>query len=170
MGVKWYHCGLKCAISYFLTRPNIFSCVCCAVFLILFSKISYWNIVDLQCYVSVVHMCVCTHTHTVVHMCTHTHTLFFFIGIPRWLGGKVSIDGGRDAGDAGSVSGWGRSPGGGSGNTLQYFCQENSIDRGAWQATVHGVTKSQTGATEHILSTRARAHTHTLFFRFFFPL
>ena len=33
--------------------------------------------------------------------------------------------------------------GGGNGNPLQYFCLENSMDRGAWQATVHGVTKSQ---------------------------
>ena len=38
----------------------------------------------------------------------------------------------------------GRSPGGGNGNQLQYSCLENSMDRGAWQATVHGVTKSQT--------------------------
>ena len=39
----------------------------------------------------------------------------------------------------------GRSPGGRDDNPLQYSCLENSMDRGAWQATVHGVTKSQMG-------------------------
>ena len=39
---------------------------------------------------------------------------------------------------------WGRSPGGGHDNPLQYSCLENPMDRGAWWATVHGVTKSQT--------------------------
>ena len=46
--------------------------------------------------------------------------------------------------DPGWIPGSGRSPGEGTGNPLQYSCLENSIDRGAWQATVHGVTKSQT--------------------------
>ena len=50
----------------------------------------------------------------------------------------------RDVRDAGSISGSGRSPGEGNGNPLQYPCQENSMDRGAWRATVHGVAKSQT--------------------------
>ena len=44
----------------------------------------------------------------------------------------------------GSIPGLGRSPGGGQGNPLQYSCLENSMDRGAWQATVHGVAKSWT--------------------------
>ena len=48
------------------------------------------------------------------------------------------------AGGPGSIPGSGRSPGEGNGNALQYFCLENPMDRGAWQATVHGVTKSQT--------------------------
>ena len=47
-------------------------------------------------------------------------------------------------GDVGSIPGLGRSPGKVNGNPLQYSCLENTIDRGAWQATVHGVTKSQT--------------------------
>ena len=47
-------------------------------------------------------------------------------------------------GDAGSVPGLGRSPGGGTDNPLQYSCPENPMDRGAWRATVHGVTVSQT--------------------------
>jgi len=44
----------------------------------------------------------------------------------------------------GSIPESGRSPGGGNGNPLQYSCLENSMDRGAWWATVHGVAKSQT--------------------------
>ena len=47
-----------------------------------------------------------------------------------------------NAEDAGSVPGIGRYSGVGSGNLLQYSCLENSMDRGAWRATVHGVTKS----------------------------
>ena len=49
-----------------------------------------------------------------------------------------------DAGDVGSIPGSGRSHGGGNGNPLQNFCLENPMDQGAWQATVHVVTKSQT--------------------------
>ena len=49
-----------------------------------------------------------------------------------------------DKRDRGSVSGTGRSSGGGHGNLLQYSCLENPMDRGAWQAMVHGVAKSQT--------------------------
>ena len=48
------------------------------------------------------------------------------------------------AGDVGLIPGWGRSPGEGNGNPLQYSCLENPMDGGAWQATVHGVTKSWT--------------------------
>ena len=47
-----------------------------------------------------------------------------------------------DAGDMGSIPGPGRSPGGGNDNPFQYSCLENPMDRGAWQATVHGVTES----------------------------
>ena len=48
------------------------------------------------------------------------------------------------AGDPGSIPGWGRSPGEGNGYPLHYSGLENSVDRGAWWATVHGVTKSLT--------------------------
>ena len=58
-----------------------------------------------------------------------------------------------NVGDLGLIPGSGRSPGGGHGNPLQYSCLENPTDRGAWQATVYGVAKSQT--TE-------RLSTHTL--------
>ena len=49
-----------------------------------------------------------------------------------------------NAGDTGLIPGSGRSPGEGNGRPLQYSCPENSMYRGAWQVTVHGVAKSQT--------------------------
>ena len=49
-----------------------------------------------------------------------------------------------NTGDLGSTPELGRSPGKGNGNPLQYSCLENPMDGGAWQATVHGVPKSQT--------------------------
>ena len=54
---------------------------------------------------------------------------------------SVSKESACNAGDLGSIPRSGRSPGGGNGNPLQYPCLENPIDRGAWQATVHGVTR-----------------------------
>ena len=59
-------------------------------------------------------------------------------GPPWWLSGKESA---CSAGDAGSVLGSGGCPGEGHGSPLQYSCLGNPIDRGAWQATVHGVAK-----------------------------
>ena len=55
-----------------------------------------------------------------------------------------------DAGDVGLIPWLGRSPGGGNGNTLQYSCLDNLMNRGAWWAAVHEVAKSRTQ-----LSTRA---------------
>ena len=46
--------------------------------------------------------------------------------------------------DPGLIPGLGRSPGEENGYPLQYFCLENSMDRGCWQATVHGIAKSWT--------------------------
>ena len=63
------------------------------------------------------------------------------MGFPRGSDGKESM---CNAGDLCSIPGLGKSPGGDHGNPLQYSCLENPMDRGAWQATVHGVTKSQT--------------------------
>ena len=62
-------------------------------------------------------------------------------------GGSVVKDPPASAGDAGDVSsipGSGRSPGERNGNTFQYSCLENFMNRGAWWATVHGVTESDT--------------------------
>jgi len=61
------------------------------------------------------------------------------VGFP---GGSVVKNLLINAGDMGSIPGLGRSPGGGNGNPLQYSCLGNPMDRGAWQATVHGVTNA----------------------------
>ena len=53
-----------------------------------------------------------------------------------------------NARDTGSISGDGRCPGGGHGNPLQYSCLENPMDKAAWQATVHRVSKSRTQLTQ----------------------
>ena len=63
------------------------------------------------------------------------------LGFPAGSEGEESP---CNVGDPGSIPGSGRSPGEGSGNPLQYSCLENSMDRGVWQATVHGVTNSWT--------------------------
>ena len=74
------------------------------------------------------------------------------LGFP---GGTVVKNSPTNAGDTdvSSIPGPGRLPGEGNGNTLQYSCLKNSMDRRAWWATVHGVTKSQA---------QLRTHTHTL--------
>ena len=58
--------------------------------------------------------------------------------------GKESACNAGDTGDAGSIPGSGRSPGGRNVNPLQYSCLKNPMDRGAWWAPVHGVIESQT--------------------------
>ena len=64
--------------------------------------------------------------------------------LPGFLGGSDSQESACSAGDSDSISGSERSPGEGNDYLLQYSCLENSMDRGTWWATVHGVTKSQT--------------------------
>ena len=60
------------------------------------------------------------------------------MGFPSYSVVKNPLD---NAGDMGSIPGLGRFPGEGNGNPLQYSCLGNPMDRGAWWATVHGVTK-----------------------------
>ena len=67
-----------------------------------------------------------------------------FLGFPGGSNGKGST---CNVGDLGSIPGSGRS-GGGNGNPLRYSCLENSMDRGAWWATVHEITKSQRGLSD----------------------
>ena len=66
---------------------------------------------------------------------------YFEMGFPGGSDGKESA---CSAGDLGSIPGLGRSPLEGNGNPLQYSCLENPMDRGAWQATVYGVTRLDT--------------------------
>ena len=63
------------------------------------------------------------------------------MGLPWWLRRKESA---YKVGDRDLIPGSERSPGGGNGNPLQYYCLENHMDRGAWWATVHGAPKSRT--------------------------
>ena len=71
------------------------------------------------------------------------------------LVGKNLLASEGDTGDEGSILELGRYPGEGNGNPLQYSCLENPRDRGAWQATIHGVANSWTW-----LSTYAHTHAH----------
>jgi len=61
-----------------------------------------------------------------------------------FLGGSNGKESACNAGDSGLIPGLGRSPGDANGNPPQYFCLGNPMDRGAWRAVVHGVSKSQT--------------------------
>ena len=71
--------------------------------------------------------------------------LLFYLGFP---GGSVGKESTCNARDPGSIPGWGYL-GEGNGNLLQDSCLENPMDRGAWWATVHGVTKSHTQQLNH---------------------
>ena len=66
---------------------------------------------------------------------------------------SVSVETACNAGDPGSITGSGRSPGEGNGNPLQYSCLETPKSRGAWQATVYGVTK-----VRHNLATKQQQY------------
>ena len=79
-------------------------------------------------------------------------------GLP---GGSDGMESACNAGDPGSIPGLGRSPGKGNGNLLQYSCLENSMDRVAWWATVHGVTESDTN--EHLTYTYIRTQVESKF-------
>ena len=75
-------------------------------------------------------------------MFSYTYTCIYFSSKgPGGSDGKESV---YNAGDLRSIPGSGRTPGEGNGNPLQYSCLENPMDRGAWQAIVHGVAKSET--------------------------
>ena len=72
---------------------------------------------------------------------TFSPFICYEVGFP---GGSEDKAFAYNAGDPGSIPGLGRSPGEGNGNPLQYSCLKNPMDRGAWQATVHGVAKNRT--------------------------
>ena len=70
--------------------------------------------------------------------------LLFYIGEQLIPGGSVREESAYNAGDLGLIPGSERFPGEGKGDPLQYSCLENSMNRGAWQPPVYGITKSQT--------------------------
>ena len=72
-------------------------------------------------------------------------------------GSSASKESACNARDPGSIPGWGRSPGEGNGHPHQYSCLENSMDRGAWWATVHGIVESD---CDWVTNTQ-HTHTHT---------
>ena len=72
-----------------------------------------------------------------------------WVGFPSSTSGKESVCNAGDTRDKHLITGIGRSPAEGNGNPLQYSCLENSMDRGVWQATVKGVTKSRTQLSTH---------------------
>ena len=77
---------------------------------------------------------------------------------------KNPPDNAGDVRDMGLTSGWERSPGGGHSNPLQYSCLENTVDRGAWWAMVHRVTKSRTHWSD-FACTHAQTHNrHRIYF------
>ena len=76
--------------------------------------------------------------------CSHVYWWIMVVGLPQGLSSKEFACSAEAAGDMGSIPGWGRYPGEGHGSPLQYSCLENPMDRGAWWATVHRVTKSLT--------------------------
>ena len=104
----------------------------CFMFLILFCFQLYWDIIDIWRCVS--------------SRCTmwwfETHVLWWAFQVALVV--KNMPANARELRDTGSVPGLGRSPGGGHGNPFQYSRLENSMDRGAWWVTVHGVAKSRT--------------------------
>ena len=85
------------------------------------------------------HDWVTKYTHTVYNI-----TCLYYIIIRGFPGGSDSKEFACNAGDLGSIPGLGRSPGEGNDNPLQYPSLENSMSRGAWQDTVHGVAESRT--------------------------
>ena len=74
----------------------------------------------------------------------------------RFPGGSDTEESACNAGDLGSI------PGSGSGNPLQYSCLKNSMNRGAWWATVHGVTKSHTQLSDFHFSLYSKENTYSL--------
>ena len=86
---------------------------------------------------------------------TVTYTLVDLSGPPWWLKTIKNLPAMQET----RVLVWGTYPGEGNGNLLQYSCLENPMDRGAWQATVHGVAKSRTRLTdEHFHSSLSLSH------------
>ena len=87
-----------------------------------------------------------TRSWRVLHIVQRSLKCFFYGR--GFAGGSVGKESTCNVGDPSSIPGLGRSPGKGKGYPLPYSSLENSMDRGAWWATVHGVTKSQTSLND----------------------
>ena len=94
---------------------------------------------------------------------TFSPFICYEVGFP---GGSEDKAFAYNAGDPGSIPGLGRSLGEGNGNPLQYSCLKNPMDRGAWQPTVHGVTKSQTRLSDFTHTVGLNAMILVFFFFF----
>ena len=70
--------------------------------------------------------------------------------VPGFSGGSAVKHPSANTGDSSSIPGLRRSPGGGNGNSLHSSCLENPMDRGAWQATIYGVSKSRTRLSNRV--------------------
>ena len=107
--------------------------------------------------------CHLSFTPSSLNLVTQFISHYFLCGLPQWLSSKDSAS---NVGDMGSIPGSGRFPGEGNGNPLQYSCLGNPIDRGAWWAIVHGVTKSwirlRDNTTICILLRYPSSYTHSL--------
>ena len=77
-------------------------------------------------------------------MCCLSYDLNSIPSLMDFLQGSASKESACNAGNLGSIPELGKFPGEGNGNPFQYSCLGNPMDRGAWQATVHGVAKSRT--------------------------
>ena len=104
-----------------------------------------------------------SYLHFIFLTCILKRTLYLKLGFP---GGSVVKNLSANTGDASWIPGSGRSPGGGNGNPLQYSSLGNSIDREAWQATIHGITESD--RTEQ-LSAQAGVCIHTYIHHLYTP-
>ena len=102
------------------------------------------------------YVCVCIYIYLYIYIASSVCVCVCVYGLPWWLSGKESACDAGVTGGTGSTAGSGRSTGGGHGNPLQYFCLENPMDRAAWRATVHVVSKSQTQLNQ--LSTQHTPH------------
>ena len=93
---------------------------------------------------SLLHVCdIYEHIHMYIYK--HIYVYVYVRGFPGGFpGGSDGKEFACNAEDPGSIPEWGRCPGEGKSNSLQYSCLENSMDRGTWQATVHVVAKSWT--------------------------